>query len=90
MPVEISEGVLETFMLIRSVLAWCIVIDLVLLLWWFGVFVFARGFVYRLHTKWFPMSEERFNVIHYSGMMIFKVAMILFHFGPYLALHIVM
>ena len=78
-----------TLEIVRSTLAWCIVIDLILLLWWFGFFVFARGFVYRMHTKWFPMSEDRFHAIHYAAMAFFKIGIVLLHLAPYLALRIV-
>ena len=78
-----------TLEIVRSTLAWCTVIDLILLLWWAGFFVFAKGFVYRVHTRLFPMTQEDFNKIHYTGMMLFKIAMFVFHLGPYLALRIV-
>ena len=78
-----------TLEIVRSTLAWCSVIDIVLLFWWFGVFVFAKDFVYRMHTRWFPMPQEKFNQIHYAGMMLFKIAIFVFHLGPYLALRIV-
>ena len=78
-----------TLEIVRSTLAWCIVIDLILLFWWFGFFVFAKDFVYRKHTKWFPMSKEDFNKIHYSAMAFFKIAIFVFHLVPYLAMRIV-
>ena len=61
-----------TLEIVRSTLAWCTVIDLILLFWWFGFFVFARDFVYRMHSRWFPMPQEDFNKIHYAGMAFFN------------------
>ena len=78
-----------TLEIVRSALAWCIVIDLILLFWWFGFFVFAKDFVYRMHSRWFPMPQEDFNKIHYAGMAFLKIGMVLFHFATYLALRIV-
>jgi hypothetical protein len=78
-----------TFEIIRSVLAWSAVINLGLLLWWFLFFILAHDFVYRIHGKWFKMSLERFNTIHYAGMLFFKICIFLFNIVPYLALRIV-
>ncbi len=74
---------------IRTLLGWCAVINLgVLLAWYFG-FVFARGFIFRMHTRRFRISEERFDEIHYTLMGHYKLAVILFILVPYLVLKLV-
>ena len=75
---------------IRDVLAWCSVINIGLLLWWFPMFALAHDFVYRLHGKWFKLTVERFDAIHYAGMAFFKIGIFLLNIVPYLALRIVM
>ena len=75
---------------IRDVLAWCAVINIGLLLWWFLMFALAHDFVYRLHGKWFKLTVERFDAIHYAGMAFFKIGIFLLNIVPYLAIHIVM
>jgi hypothetical protein len=45
--------------------------------------------MYRFHSKWFKISVEKFDDIHYSGMAFFKIAIFLFNLVPYLALRIV-
>ncbi len=77
-----------TLEILREVLGWCTVINLGLLLWWFGFFALAHNLVYRLHTRWFTLSEERFDAIHYAGMAFFKLCVIVFNLVPYLALRI--
>jgi hypothetical protein len=74
---------------IRDVLAWCAVINIGLLLWWFLMFALAHDFIYRLHGKWFKLTVERFDVIHYAGMAFFKIGIFLLNIVPYLALRIV-
>ncbi len=74
---------------IRSFLAWCSVINIGLLLWWWGWFALAHDFVYRLHGRWFKMPVERFDAIHYGAMAWFKLTVIVFNVVPYLALRIV-
>ena len=75
--------------MIRSFLGWCTLINWAILLWWWLFLVLARGWVYRVHSKWFNIPEERFDEIHYKGIAMFKIAVILFNLVPYLALRIV-
>jgi len=45
--------------------------------------------MYRFHSKWFNLSVDKFDAIHYAGMALFKTAILLFNLAPYLALRIV-
>ena len=78
-----------TLEIIRSVFAWCTVMNLVLLLFWFAYFRMAHDWLYRIHGKWFDIPADKFDVIHYGAMAGFKLGIILFNLVPYLALHIV-
>ena len=78
-----------TVEMIRDVLAWCTVINIGLLLWWLSFFTLAHDWLYRFHGKWFKLSVERFDAIHYAGMAFFKICIFLFNLVPYLALRIV-
>ena len=73
----------------RAVLGWCCIINIGLLLWWFLFLVFAHGWVHQIHGKWFKLSLETFDTIHYAGMAFFKICIFLFNIVPYLALLIV-
>jgi hypothetical protein len=75
--------------IIRDVLSWCAVINVGLLLWWFLFFMLAHDWMYRIHGKWFKLSVERFDAIHYAGMAFFKICIWLFNIVPYLAIRIV-
>jgi len=75
--------------IVRDTLAWCIVINFCFLLWWFLFFTLAHDWTYKFHSKWFKMSVETFDTIHYAGMALFKIGLILFTLVPYLALRIV-
>jgi len=74
---------------IRAVLAWCTVINLGLFIWWFLFFALAHDWMYRLHGKWFKISVEKFDALHYAGMALFKMGLLLFNLVPYLAMRIV-
>jgi hypothetical protein len=78
-----------TIEIVRDILGWCAVINLILLLWWFLFLALAHAWTYRLHSRWFKLSIERFDAIHYSGMVFFKLSVLVFNLVPYLALRIV-
>jgi len=42
-----------------------------------------------VHGKWFTLSVEEFDAIHYKGMAFFKMGIVLLNLAPYLALRIV-
>ena len=71
---------------VRDLLLWCLVINYVILLWWFGAFDFAHGWMYRLHSRWFRISEEHFDAIHYAAMAVYKIGILLFNLAPFVAL----
>jgi hypothetical protein len=48
----------------RSVLAWCTVINLEILVCWFLIFASVHDWLYRFHGRWFAMPVEKFNAIH--------------------------
>ncbi len=75
-----------TLSVLKEFLLWCLIFDYALLLLWFFLFVAARGWAYRLHTRWFRMSESTFDLVHYSGMAAFKLAIVLFNLAPLLAI----
>ena len=62
---------------IRSLLLWCAVINYGILLIWFLAFTAAHDFIYGLHGRWFRLSVEQFDALHYGGMAIFKIGVLL-------------
>ena len=74
---------------LREVLLWCAVINYSLLLWWFLFFTLAHDRVYRFHGRWFRLPVEQFDAMHYAGITLYKIGIILFNLVPYVALHIV-
>jgi len=78
-----------TVEIIRDVLAWCAVINIALLMLWLMLFSLAHDWIYRVHGRWFALSVEKFDAIHYASMAFFKLCVFLFNVVPYLALRIV-
>ena len=73
----------------RGFLLWCTVINYGVLLVWFLLFVFAHDWIQRIHGRWFRLSADQFDALHYAGMTIFKIGIILFNLVPFVVLFIV-
>jgi hypothetical protein len=77
-----------TVELLRSVLGWAAIFNLALVVAWFLIFRLAHDAMYAWHRRWFQLSVETFDAIHYAGMAGYKVATWLLFIFPYLALRI--
>ena len=77
-----------TIAVTRDFLLWCTVINYGVLLVWFLVFVFAHDWMFRIHGRWFRLSRDQFDALHYAGMSIFKIGIILFNLVPLIVLSI--
>ena len=64
----------------------CTVINMAMLLSWFALFVVGHDWLRGLHGKWFKLSDESFDAIHYAGMAFYKLSIFLFNLVPYIAL----
>ncbi len=58
------------------ILIWCTLINYAILLVWFLVFIFAHDWFYRMHSRWFRISVETFDTVHYAAMSIYKIGII--------------
>src|SRR5262249_20377381 len=53
--------------IIREALLWCTVSNYgVLFLWWL-CFLLAHDWMYQFHGRWFHLSVEQFDAMHYGG-----------------------
>lgn len=67
-------------------LLWSMAVNYAILIIWFLAFVFARSWMRKLHGRWFRLSDDTFDAIHYGGMAIYKIGVLLFNVAPLLAL----
>lgn len=70
----------------KNFLLWCLAINYGVLIVWFLVFRFAHRWMFRLHNRWFQLSRESFDAIHYQSMAIYKIGVLLLNLAPFLAL----
>jgi hypothetical protein len=84
-----AGGVKMSLEVLRRFLLWCTVINYGILLVWFLLFTLAREPFHRFHNRWFRLSGEQFDTLHYAGMSVYKIGILLFNLVPYLALCLV-
>lgn len=73
----------------RSFLMWCTIINMGFLAVWLVFFMVARDRMYGLHSRWFRLSPERFDAVHYTGMAVYKSTIFVFNLVPYVVLLII-
>jgi hypothetical protein len=71
---------------LRRFLLWCTIINYGVLIVWFLAFMLAHDFLFRLHGRWFRIPLERFDAVHYSGMAVYKIGILLLNLVPLIAL----
>ena len=76
--------------IITKVLAWCTTINLALLILWAILFRTSRGWIFRIHGRWYSLSNDQFNAINYGAIAFYKILFLVFNLIPYLALRIVL
>ena len=77
-----------TLEILISFLAWCTLINLVILIVWWWVLAFAGGWMRGMHRKWFDLSDESFAAVHYKMLAYFKLLWFMFNLTPYLVLRL--
>jgi hypothetical protein len=73
---------------LSSLLLYSTLINYAILFVWFLAIVVARDALFRLHTKWFRLSRDAFEAIHYGGMAVYKIGILLLNLAPLIALHV--
>ena len=73
---------------VRRALLWCALINYGILLVWSLFFMLGHDWMYQLHSRWFHLSVEQFDILHYAGISVYKIGIILLNLVPYIALHI--
>jgi hypothetical protein len=65
---------------------WCTVLNGILLVLTGIILLFAGNAVYRIQSRWYPISRDAFNVVIYSFMGLFKLFFTVFNLVPYVVL----
>jgi len=68
---------------------WCTIINLGFLILSSLACIFLGDFSYRMNNRFFSISREAFNIVLCSFIGLFKIFVIVFNLGPYIALLII-
>lgn len=74
--------------ILKSFLLWSTLINYGILVLWFVVLIAARDTIYKLHSRWFRLTDEKFDGFMYLGMAIYKILVLVFNLVPFIALKI--
>ena len=73
---------------VRGVLLWSGIINYGFLILWVFLYFFARRWLHGL-ARWYRLSPENFDLVQFSGIVLYKCAIFFFNFIPYVALRMV-
>jgi hypothetical protein len=73
------------FVILKPFFMWCTIINGALLVLSFLICAYAGEWVYRMHSRYFSISREAFNVAIYSFIGLFKMVILVFNLVPYIA-----
>lgn len=73
---------------LHAFLKWCTLINAGLLIFMTLVTTFAQSFIYRFHSRLFPMQRETMTVILYCFLGFYKLLWIVLNLVPFLALEL--
>jgi len=70
---------------------WCTILNLGLLVLSFLMVAsgFGIDFVYRIHSKWFPMPRDTFNTVLYLLIGVYQIFIFVFNLVPWITLVII-
>ena len=74
---------------IKALLLYSLTVNYALLMIWFAAFSLGHDWMYRLHRRWFRLSPETFDALHYAGMAFYKIGIIMFNIAPLAAFWLV-
>ena len=70
----------------RAFFGWCTVINGAFLLLAVLIYATAGDWVFRMHSKWLPISREAFTLTMYCFIGAMKILFIMLSLVPYVAL----
>jgi len=76
--------------LVREFLLWCALINMGLMIFTLLMMIMMRKFIYKMHSKWFKLTNEQFDMMWYGFLAFYKICIFVFNIVPYIALTIVL
>lgn len=74
--------------ILKSFFMWCSILNIVLLIYIWLMFWLRHDWIYKMHTRWFKISEQQFDALWYGLLGFYKLSVFLFNVIPFIALTI--
>ncbi len=71
---------------LKEILLYSLIANYSIITVWFLAFYFAHERMYALHSRWFNIKMETFDAIHYCGMAIYKILVLVLNVAPLIAI----
>jgi len=78
-----------TIEMLTDFFLWCSIINIALLLYAVAVQFLAPDFVYKVQSKFVPVTRESYHTVYYGFLGGYKVLILVFNLVPYIALRII-
>jgi uncharacterized protein DUF6868 len=75
--------------LLTEFFKWCSIINFGFLLYIAAALMLFPGFIYEMHSRFFTIPRETFDVIIYSFVGLYKIVFFCFNLIPYVALRLI-
>ena len=75
--------------IVRAFFMWCTIINGGVLIFSSIMCTFAGSWVHKVHSQFFPISRDAFNIAIYSFIGLYKIFFITLNLVPYIALLII-
>ena len=75
--------------MLQAFFMWCSIINIGLLLVTFAIITLAKEWVYKMHSRWFNISKENFDLVLYCFIGFYKLLVWVFCIIPWIALSII-
>ncbi len=75
--------------IITQFFMWCTIINVGLLILSSLLWLVAADFIYKMHSRFFPMPKQTFNIVFYTFIGIYKLLVFVFNLVPWIVLLII-
>ena len=75
---------------ISKIFLGCFILSFLSLLFVFCMIAGAGDYVYAIHSRWFPISEQQFVLVIYTLLALIKTIMFLFFLFPYISIRLIL
>jgi hypothetical protein len=74
--------------ILKDFFMWCSILNIIFLTFSWLIFWLGRNWIYKIHTRWFKISDQQFDSLWYGLLGFYKISIFLFNIVPFIALTI--